>query len=992
MDSILTPSKRRFIPLVRILERLGVKVMRKEGQVSFTFGPGGHTVIDTERGMMERGGKSAPLKMIVTVSEMTQRQDVFILPASVSGILDIPLAWDEANYEVSGKTGRTLAIWKIRKRASLLGVPTEDTGPKLPEVHGEAIPKKDGVHFMRLDARGTYRLQSKKDRSATHSGTLGGVTQTIWGSLAQGGYKVRLSEPSYVMDKYGGLFRDGQDAVKMDWLQWSRRFANAELAVGDSVFGLNDINMPSIRMTGVRVNGFTGRSDPARSRKRGYGLRPYFLQPHVFEGQARAGSTVELFINDRRIDTLEVLPDSPTKPGFGSYVFEDINLTPGVLNEIRIVITDPDGLTSTLEKEIMGSAVLLTQGETAFLGAAGTRRRSTRFEADGGMAVGRVLHGLTPNVTLGGSLAVHKDFWGEYLERRYVRDGRSYPKSGINGGAQVSWLAMDKVLLSGDMAASAGRDEDGQGPEDQYNDLALKFKADICPIRNVTIRSQIFSFGTDFFDGVNPDLRDRRGATITSGWRISRKWRARFSAGTIWNNLDGSQSETLRTNYQGLAVSTSAIPRTSVSLEANRLDQSWAENPLTIYRVRVRATPFRNLTLMADASSGDALSMGDYSDFLSGLQLPGITTGRQPTVALTARKTISDRQSVGVSYRGDETETRHSVFHSYRTTGKRSVQLRTEVGWDIDHRSNRGDAFFENRCELLTDRTGRNRIGLQTRYQREEWTAIAYVNLSNLFAFDGMRPRRVTNWRVNPDRGAIHGTVFVDYNANATRDKGEPGVKEIKVRMSTVAEDITDERGRFLLSTVGRDRTVRVSLEMDTVPADYSVVHGTQMVCVMPNRLTRVDFALTPFIAITGKVLYVNGAAPKPIVGVRVFLVDSKTGEIVVDSVTAGDGSYYLGGVKPGGFVLKVDTKTLPSQYGLIETQRDVTVTPKKEFSEVTLPPFIAKSFPTGEIETMERAWKTDKTLLEVLFDSYFSRSDLLGIQIERDYERPSGR
>jgi hypothetical protein len=920
---------------------------------------------------MERNGKSTPLKMIVTASEMTEKQDIFISPASVSGILDIRLAWDEDNYEVSGKTKKTLAIWKTRKRASLLSIPTEDSGPKLPEVHEEAIPKEDAVHFMRLDARGTYRLRSEKQESATHSGVLSDLTQTIWGGLAGGGYKVRLSEPSYEIDKYGGLFRDGRDAVALDWLQWSRQFENYELAVGDAVFGLNDINMPTIRMSGVRINGFAGRNDPARSRKRGYGLRPYFLQPHVFEGHARAGSTVELFINDRRIDTVEVLPDSLTKPGFGSYVFEDIDLTPGVLNEIRIVITDPDGLTSTLEKEIMGSAALLAQGETAFLGAVGTRRRRTRFQADGGMAAGRVLYGLTPNVTLGGSLAAHKGFWAEYLESKYVHSGRNYPGSGINAGMQVAWLAMDKVLLSGDIAASAGRDDDGGGGQDQYNDLAVKFKADICPIRNVTVRSQVFSFGTDFFDGVNTDLRDRRGATITGGWRITRKWRARLSAGTIWNNLDGRGDETLRVNYQGLAVSTSAIPRTSLSFEANRLDQNWAEAPLTIYRVKVRTTPFRNLTLMADASSGDALSMGDQSDFLSGLKLPGITTGRQPTVALTARKTISSRQSAGVSYRGNETETRHSVFHSYRTAGERSLQLRTEVGWDINRKSKRGDAFFENRCEFLMDRTGRNRIGLQTRYEQEEWTAIVYVNLSNIFAFDGIRPRRVTNWRVNPDRGAIHGMVFVDYNANAIRDKGEPGVKEIKVRMSTVAEDITDEKGRFLLATVGRARTVRVSLEMDTVPADYSVVHGTQMVRIMPNRLTRVDLALTPFIALTGKILYINGAEPKAIPGVRVYLVDLKTSEIVVDSVTAGDGSYYLGGVKPGRYVLKVDMKTLPGQYGLAEPRRDVTVISKKEFSELTLPPFVAKIFPTTKIEKTERAGKTDQSLLEVLLDSY---------------------
>ena len=109
-------------------------------------------------------------------------------------------------------------------------------------------------------------------------------------------------------------------------------------------------------------------------------------------------------------------------------------------------------------------------------------------------------------------------------------------------------------------------------------------------------------------------------------------------------------------------------------------------------------------------------------------------------------------------------------------------------------------------------------------------------------------------------------------------------------------------------------------------------------------------------------------------------MVDSKSDEVVGDSVTAGDGSYYIGEVKPGRFVLKVDTKTLPGEYGLIETQRDVTVTAKKEFSELTLKPFIAKRFPSVELKRLGGASNPAPTSLEALLDGYLSRSDWLGI------------
>jgi len=956
MDAIVTPDGKRLMPLLRILERLGVKLTRKEREISFAFGPGGQTLIRTDGKTIERSGRSEPVDMIVSVSEITQKLDVFMSPETVSGILDIPVSWDEDNYEFKAKTERILAMWKSKPRRSLLSIETEDAGPKLPEVHEEAIPRDNAVDFMRLEGQLTYRLRSEKQKSAAHSGTVGNLTQTLWGSLADGGYKLRVSQPPWWVDQTTGRFREGQDAVKLDWFQWAYEFANTELAVGDATFGLNEINMPTLQMSGVRINGFAGRNDPERSRNRRYALSPYFLQPHVFEGHAKAGSTVQLFINDRLIETVEVIADSPTKPGFGSYVFEDIDLVPGVLNEIRIAITDPDGLETTLEKEIMGSSVLLGQGETAFLAGAGTNRQRSRFQADGGIVAGRALYGLTDRLTLGGTFAAHKDFWSQYLESRHRRRGRNYPVSGANAGAQLAWLAFERALLSGDIAASKGRRDPSGDPElDTYDDLAVKLKADVCPIRDVTVQSQLFQFGPDFFDGSNPDLHDRRGATVTGRWKITRKWRVRLSAGTISDNVEARRDETLWANYQGMAVTSMAIPRTSVSLEANRLDPNWEPDPLTIYRLKVRVTPFRNLSLMGDVSTGDTLSLGDHSNFLAGLKLPGITTSRQPTVALTARKTISNQQSFGTSYRANENQSRPSLFHSYRTTGKHSLQVRTELGWDHDRRTQRGDAYFENRLEYLLDRTGRNRVGLQTRYQREAWTAIAYVNVTNLFAFDGVRPRRMTNRRINPDRGAIHGVVFLDINANALREKGEPGIKEIKVRTGTTAEDITDEKGRFFLPAVGRARNARVSLDMNTVPANYCVIHGTQIARICPGRLTRVDLALSPFIAVIGKVLYTNGDVPKPrpLSGVRVFLMDPKTEEIGVDSVTANDGSYYLGEVKPGAYTLKVDVQTIDSQYQLAEPQRRVIIKPQKEFHEMTLPPFLARKFPDAK--------KTDK-------------------------------
>lgn len=84
-------------------------------------------------------------------------------------------------------------------------------------------------------------------------------------------------------------------------------------------------------------------------------------------------------------------------------------------------------------------------------------------------------------------------------------------------------------------------------------------------------------------------------------------------------------------------------------------------------------------------------------------------------------------------------------------------------------------------------------------------------------------------------------------------------------------------------------------------------------------------------------------SAPKPISGIRMYLSDPRSGRLMTDSVTGSDGSYYLGDVQPGQYVLRVDAKTLAKQYELAEQERMIEVkATKEEFMEISLPDFVA--------------------------------------------------
>jgi len=71
-------------------------------------------------------------------------------------------------------------------------------------------------------------------------------------------------------------------------------------------------------------------------------------------------------------------------------------------------------------------------------------------------------------------------------------------------------------------------------------------------------------------------------------------------------------------------------------------------------------------------------------------------------------------------------------------------------------------------------------------------------------------------------------------------------------------------------------------------------------------------------------------------------MTDAAGREMATDSVTAGDGTYYIGNLKPGKYTVKVDPGSVLSGYVLSDSAKAIELRPAKEPQEVTLPPFRA--------------------------------------------------
>jgi hypothetical protein len=183
----------------------------------------------------------------------------------------------------------------------------------------------------------------------------------------------------------------------------------------------------------------------------------------------------------------------------------------------------------------------------------------------------------------------------------------------------------------------------------------------------------------------------------------------------------------------------------------------------------------------------------------------------------------------------------------------------------------------------------------------------------------------------------------VDYNANALPDPGEPGLPEVKVVAGRTQSTVTDKDGYFMLPGVRASAEVRVSLDLDTVPAIYRPTHGTQKVVVLPRNLTRVDLGVAPAASLAGVVqAAVAGGEPRPLVGVRVFLTEAGKDLVAADSVTAANGSYFLGNLLPGRYVFHIDMKALPKGCVMEDPAMPVEIAPAHEPQDLKIPPFVA--------------------------------------------------
>jgi len=924
---VVVIGQKRYLPLVRMLGLLDVGFEQDEEKLHFQPDGSAPMVLDTKSRRLRIDVREQDVEMVFAISDVTGKNDIFLPPEVIAGIFSFEINWDDSQYAFLADTDKTLGIWKRQHFPSILGIQTEDVSETLPQLHGTARPRTPNLSLDFLEVRGRVKYRPV-DRDLNDTAIVDSLEQTLWGGLAGGNYKLRLSQP-YYMYYDSEWTRSDHPGLMVDWGEWRYNTAQAELVAGDSVFGLNDLSFSTLRMTGVRFNGLFGVDGAARrmdASQRGY--RSVFAAPQVIEGYAPVGSRAELYVNDRLVDTDEVVSSLPDRPGTGMYRFEAFALSPGSMNTIRIEVTDPDGVVTITERNIMGAAAILPRGGMAFLGAAGTRRELDEWTSEGIFTGGRFFYGVTDNLTLGATMAWQEDFFSPAFVSAINPDDRQYPESSLHGATQFSWRLFDRSFLKGDVAWV---DQESEGGGAAQDNMAWTMDWRGFPIKgkDVEVGSYYFRYGPEFFDGRNRNLFDREGYVVNAGMYTFPGWRFSAAGGQAWDNLEGERQETLTVNFQNARVESRVLPATTLSFYYDRLDPDWDEPARDLYTAGLRTRlPYR-LSFEGLVSAGDDLRFTQNPDFLTGLRLPGISRFGSERTSLLLRWGLPWRTgSVALSYWDSGYRERASVLYVDRLSWWIPLETRTELGYDIDIE----DWFFENRTEVPLGKARRSRLGFQGRYENGDWRVETYVSINEMFSRLGGRTSYVPSRRIRPESRILYGRVFLDINGNGVPDPGEPGIEGITVIFNNQREAVTDKNGIFRFPVSDEFEKARVNLKPRDIPAIYVCTHGVQDAAFKEGRSTRVDFGLSPAHAAGGRVAGADrDGALRYLSGIRVYATHRDTGEIRADSITADDGSYYLENLLPGRYDITIDESSIPAGYRAPFEPAALEVTPSHD-------------------------------------------------------------
>ena len=925
LDIVVTPENKRRIPLLRLLRALEVPGQIQADTLHFRFETQLPVIINLIQNELEINGKVFPIALKIGSSDVTNQSEIYIDVNIFKLAFGLDYQWDDLNLSYKIKIESDLKIFeKLRPQTtSALAVKVKRITQHLVETEPSAQANSQQlVSFVGTE------LNTEYDR---YGGVFKGYRTTVrpattfWGHVLNGDYQLKLLNDIN--------YPDPQPQKISGWLDsgtWTSKKENTLVNIGDTNFGFSDLVAPSVNLFGTSVKWLPKMKSAGSNTDNKSFLNSYqssFLSTGIFEGDAPLGSKVDLFINNRLINSKTVQEVGEAVLGYGHFRFEGVGLLERSLNDVKFLITHPDGTVEEYHREVLGSNQLLPRGQWAYTAGAGTHKEKnngavlTRGEFLGAQA----LYGLRNWLSVGVSAAAQNKFATD-LSSANLTNTQTAPL-GYYLSPEVRARLLDHLLLKGDL---------GLNYSSSGIDPTLASKLDLeYVLKKIKLESLLFSFDPKYSNGVTT-ISDRKGFSMSSALGFFKNWPLKCGFLHIQNNLNGdlgvTQQQNLLTSDLTMA---NILPRTSLKLlmaHSDAKDKNGLSSIGNQYTLSLENNSLKRLDVEGSYTFGNPLS--SINDLTNGVPIPilgsyySYGTTVRVNYSLDPFHTIISRYYESLSQRKIEVESVYNHNFEYNWSS------RLTLGRDLITATSYAKEVWEFRMGRGTD----NVFGVRAEYDQDGHNSTLgfYVTLRDLFAVDHWRLKHVTREGITPESGGIIGVVYLDMNADGHKDPNERGVPHINIYVDDYPAGETDSNGNFYISRQGNKDSATISLDIDSLPALYTPTQGMQKAYWKEGVFTKVRLGIAVLNSISGKVsINTLDHRTQNVSGAKVILLSQDKEINQKYSITADDGSFYIGEIKPGNYHVSVDPESMDQGYEIKEQLKEIIFLPRPEPTDI---------------------------------------------------------
>ncbi len=917
-DIIITSDNKKFIPLLRLLRTLHVLGLIKNNTLEFKFEHFLSTTLDLSNKSLTVNNETSALELIIGTSDVTNMAEVFVSDTILKKAFGFDYTWSDENYGYIIKVNTELEYFKKLRAPSesALSVKVKELSEILKETEPPSHPdaSKGALSFLKTELYGDFYWRKQNNIKSYNFATRPALT--LWGNVFNGDYKLRLRNDINYPD---ASTRKQSLSSWIDTGLWTSKNDKLLVNVGDTNFGLNDLVAPAVNLFGTSFKYLSPTQIPQEPKLKDRYFktrRTSFLSTGVFDGYALLGSNVELWINNRLVasDVIEEVRGAAL--GYGYYRFDGVGLLDKTLNQVKIVITRPDGIAEELHREIMGTTQLLPSSQWAYTGGMGTHKERVNgnLVARGQFVGVQALYGAYDWMTLGLSAATQDEFALLKDKNNFTaRSPRSY-----NLAPELRAKLFDRLFTKADFGVSSISDSNSPV-------LASKFDLEYY-LKNSIIEGVLFSFGPNYSNGIT-SVSDREGYSLTYLSKIFKNWRAKTGFLHIQDNLNGDLANTQQEDLTTASLNIPGfIPRSNLKLQlshSERVDNLGKVKNDTMYTVEIQNRLTAKLSLSGSNTFGNRIVYAD--DLKAGLSIPSISSYYSYGKNVGLHYKMSPVHSIETKYwktfSHEKIETT-SIYNHFNNINWRS---RFNIGTDLINSKPYAKEFLEFNLGPGRD----DRLGFKADYNSNgnEFSIGIYITLEDLFFLDRGKIKHVARTGITPETGGIKGDVYLDVNWNGHKDPGEPTVQNIKILMDGSPAGESDNNGHFFIPRRERRDSVKISFNVDELPATYISNQGMQTAYWKKGVFTAVNLGVCVSGSITGRVTIIkDDGSVKETRGARVILMSPDKETIKLDSVTSDQGDFYIGQIQPGNYFLTLDKETIPPDCELIEEFKEIII------------------------------------------------------------------